>query len=466
MNLDATARLCPLSIHTPHGVLAAAVPTDLPLADLLPDLLRLTAEAAPGVTVRALADRGSAGEGWVLQRLGQAPLADDQTPAELGLRDGEVLHLRLRRERLPEADFDDLIDGFAVGVSRLPNRWRPEWGRWLLLGLAAAATGIAALAVLLARPTTLLVACGYASAVILLGAATAASRAFGDRAAAIVLAACAVPAAAAAGAQWPAVFADPETASRLLAAATSAAGLAVLAILAVGAGTPLFTAVAAATASGAGGAVAVLLGAPAGHAAAAALVAAQLALIAVPLIAFRLARRRLDPLPNGAEDLQNFIDPEPARAVMDDSRVVDAHMSALTIALAAVVCTGDAVLAATPGLSARLLVGTVSLLSLLHARTVPSARQRVALVLAGVVGAALLTAGAVHGTSAGPAIAVAVAALLVTLGCAAASRGIAERRPSPYWTSLANVAHWIAALALMPQALLIIGVFGRARGGF
>ncbi|GAA2030400.1 type VII secretion integral membrane protein EccD [Catenulispora yoronensis] len=482
---EPASRLCSLTVHTPLGVLDASVPADVELAEVLPALLRLAAErgaerraeraAGQGAAqVRAglaglaeLADRGQAGGGWVLQRLGGAPLDEDLTVEALGLVDGELLHLRPRSDQLPEADFDDLIDGVATAVSRLPDRWRPERTRALLLGVAAAAFLTESLLVLLGRPSVGLVAAGYGTALLLLVAGTAACRAFGDRTAGVVLGASAVPIAAAAGYQWPAVFEHAELASRILAAVSCAGGSAVFAVLAFGAGVPVFLGIAVAAGATGLGTLAVLTGACSAVTAAAAIgTASQLALIGVPMAAFRLGRRRLDPLPTGAKDLQEHIDPEPAERVTADVRVIDRYMTSLTTAFA-LLCTGTiAVLARTPGWEARTLGGTLAVLSLLHARVLSSAWQRLAVAAAGVCGATVLVVLAARGASATVADLLVVVVAVAASACVVAARTIPGRRLVPYWTSLADATQWLAAISLLPQVLLVTGFyhFARSRG--
>ena len=132
--------LCRLTICGPSRTVELAVPVHVPLIDLLPALL--------GHLGENLADTGLEHEGWVLQRLGDPPMREELSVAALGLRDGDLVHLRPRSDQLPQMDFDDLIDGIAVGISRRHDRWRPEMSRRLLAGLlgGSLAVGLALLA--------------------------------------------------------------------------------------------------------------------------------------------------------------------------------------------------------------------------------------------------------------------------------------------------------------------------------
>jgi type VII secretion integral membrane protein EccD len=458
--------VCRLTVRTQLGAIEAAVPRDLTLAEFLPAVLRLTAaRAGDPEALTELADRGLAGGGWVLQRLGEPPLDEEETVEALGLRHGEVLHMRPRVEQLPEIDFDDLIDGVAVNIARLPDRWRPQWTRALLLGAAGAVLAAAAVFAALASPGAGPVTAAGGAVLLLLGSAAAACRAFDDRACGIVLAAGAIALAAAAGYQAPALAPHPQSAARLLAAAAAAGAAAMFGALACGTEATLFSGIGVATAGAAVAALPSLLaGAPAAAPAAVLAAVAQLALVGVPLAAFRLARRRLDPLPTGAADLQRHIEPESAAAVQADVQVINRYMTSLTVALAALTCGAVTVLAAAPGWAPGTVAASVSVLCLLHARVLGGAWQRIAVVAAGLYGA--LYAGAVlvrHADSAA-ATGLVGAAALVALGCCAASRLAPGRRAVPYWASLANAVQWLAALVLLPSVLAATGVFSLARG--
>ncbi|MEK8108407.1 EsaB/YukD family protein [Micromonospora sp. M12] len=72
----------------PRTRMDLALPSDVPMADLLPTLLRYAGED--------MADEGARHGGWALSRLGGAPLDGGRTVAQLGVRDGEVLYFNPR----------------------------------------------------------------------------------------------------------------------------------------------------------------------------------------------------------------------------------------------------------------------------------------------------------------------------------------------------------------------------------
>ena len=71
MTTPATTDLCRLTVCGPDTVVEVAVPAQAPLADLLPALV--------GYLGGDLADAGLEHGGWVLQRLGDAPLDEDRS---------------------------------------------------------------------------------------------------------------------------------------------------------------------------------------------------------------------------------------------------------------------------------------------------------------------------------------------------------------------------------------------------
>src|SRR6202050_4261646 len=186
--------LCRLTVCGPGRSAELAVPVHVPLIDFLPALI--------GHLGDSLADAGLEHGGWVLQRLGDPRLREELSVAALGLRDGDVVHLRPRAEQLPPLDFDDLIDGIATGISARSDRWQPDMSRRWLAGLLAAplASGLALLAGHVGRLSDLL---AVAMAVVLIGLTAVSSRALADLLAADIFGAAAIGYAGLAGAELP-----------------------------------------------------------------------------------------------------------------------------------------------------------------------------------------------------------------------------------------------------------------------
>ncbi|MGW3991769.1 type VII secretion integral membrane protein EccD, partial [Streptomyces sp. NPDC004830] len=192
MTDSAVAELCRLTVRAPSVSVDLAVPADVPVADLLPTLLRYVGEEAE--------EAGLDHAGWVLQRLGDAPLDEETTLARSGLTDGDVLYLRPHTEALPEARLDDLVDGIADTAGRRLHNWHPGAARGLLVGTAVATVLTALLLVFWpgvdssSRPAY----AGVTGLLLLAGAGTA-SRAVGDRLSASALGLLVAPCLALAG---------------------------------------------------------------------------------------------------------------------------------------------------------------------------------------------------------------------------------------------------------------------------
>ncbi|CAM5469618.1 hypothetical protein SCALM49S_03695 [Streptomyces californicus] len=118
--------------------------------------------------------------GRVLRARRPDPLDEERTLGDLGLRDGETVHLRLRGDALPEIHYDDLVDGLSGKLRQRADSWRPVRSHHLMTGLALSALATGLLLLLLPGPSGLRALCAAATAVVLLAGAAAASRAVGD----------------------------------------------------------------------------------------------------------------------------------------------------------------------------------------------------------------------------------------------------------------------------------------------
>ncbi|SHH05743.1 type VII secretion integral membrane protein EccD [Streptoalloteichus hindustanus] len=449
--------LCRLTVLAPDGRADFAVPVDTPIFDLLPVLVR-----------RADPDRAHAAAGrghWVLQRMGDPPLDEEGTPRSLGLRDGEVLHLRPRTAPLPPIDFDDVIDGVRTAVEGRRDNWRPELTRRLFLALGA--LGLAtALAGVVLHPGDVLLRCltSGALAVALLGGAAAGSRALGDGVVGTLLGVAAVPFALVSGMLLPgAVGVTGAPAMAAGAAFATAAGI--IALLATGADTPLFLGIVLTGAATAGGG---LLSAVAGltGAQAAGLVAgvAFLAGVVAPSAAARMVRIRLPQIPTGAGDLGQDVEPVPERTVLAKAARADQLLSAMFVAIS-VVCVGCfALLVPEPGWAPSTLVGVVSVALLLRSRVLVGAWQRISVAAGGAVGLALLVLGLVAGLAPVARMALVAALVAVAVLLLTGARRLPGRRLLPYWGRAADIAETVSAVAVVPVALAVLDVFSLVRG--
>lgn len=128
---------CRVTIVAPDSRIDVALPDDVPVADLHPEILRLSQQSS-GVAVPV---------GYHLVRRDGTVLDSARTFAAQRVLDGELLTLRPFAESLPPAVFDDVSQAVADAVSRDRALWSGELTR------AAGLTGGGLLATLIAFVT-------------------------------------------------------------------------------------------------------------------------------------------------------------------------------------------------------------------------------------------------------------------------------------------------------------------------
>ncbi|MFD9358100.1 type VII secretion integral membrane protein EccD [Streptomyces sp. NPDC060031] len=465
MTDSSAAGLCRLTVRTPERVVDLAVPASVPIADLLPTLVTYGGEG--------LEESGLDHGGWVLQKLGGAPLDEEGTAQSLELRDGEVLYLRPRADRLPEVHFDDLVDGIATTLRATGQAWNERYTRITLRAVMVAvlAAGLLALA-LPGGDRQLRAGLAAAAGVLVLAGAASASRAVGDAAAGAALGVMAAPYLALAGALLPTAASGSGAAApgellgaQLLAGSAAGAGGAVLAVAAVAAYVPLLTSSAVVALAGvAWGSLMLLMDIPASHAASLTAVLAVVFGAMVPALSARLAGLRLPALPTNADELQEGIDPHDNELVVTRSALAEEWMTAL-FGAAGLVCGGclAGLLLDRPGLPALITAGVLALVLLLHARGIGAAPSRIAVLLPGVGGLLFLAFATSARISPGLRPALVAVLLAVAAMAAIASWTVPGRRMVPYWGRAADLLHSIAAVALLPLALWVLGAFGALR---
>ncbi|WP_405757697.1 type VII secretion integral membrane protein EccD [Streptomyces sp. NBC_01420] len=463
MTDTSVADLCHLTVRAPGRTIDLSVPSDVPVADLLPTVLRYAGED--------IEETGLEHDGWILQRLGGRPLDEEATLATLGLTDGDVLHLRPRTEALPEVRLDDLVDGIASVTRDRLHDWSEGAARHLLRALVAVAV-LAGLA-LLAWPgtsVTLRAGAAVAAGALLLAGAASASRAVDDGATGAVLGLLAAPALALAGWLVPGgELSGPQAhqvlGARLLGAAAAWAGGAVLALAATAVRTPLFLASAlTAFATAVGGAVMTLFDL---RAAAAAGVVAMLTVLLgglVPALSFRFAGMRMPALPTNAQQLQEGIEPYRGNDVAVRTELAGEWMTALYGATGVLASACLVALAHRPALPALLCALVLSLLLLLHGRGLVNTTQRLVLVLPGAWGLLLLAFGWGLALTGVERVLLVVGLLVVATVLTIAVWTVPGRRLVPYWGRAAELLHTLLAVSLLPLTLWLLGVFGALRG--
>src|SRR3954465_2283747 len=116
-NLAMSVGLARVTISAPNRRVDVALPEHVPLAELLPEVLRHAGEG--------LADEGERHGGWLLRRTDGVALATAQGLFPQGVRDGEVLHLVPAHEQWPELEYDDVVGAIAEGAPPRGRRSAP-----------------------------------------------------------------------------------------------------------------------------------------------------------------------------------------------------------------------------------------------------------------------------------------------------------------------------------------------------
>ncbi|MEU8093679.1 type VII secretion integral membrane protein EccD [Micromonospora chalcea] len=455
-----TSGLARVTISAPRRRVDVALPEQVPLAELLPEVLQ---HAGVG-----LADDGERHGGWVLRRTDGGVLATAQALLPQGVRDGEVLHLVPARAEWPELEYDDVVEAIVDGARRRGAAWSGRATRAAALGGAAVPLAVGLVAVVAAGPGERGWPVAAAIALILVLTATAASRAYADGAVGATLGGYALPWAATAGALAVA-SGDPVGpisglrwvgAPELLVGSVALLLVAVLGLLGVASRSRVFVAGVTAGVTGVASAFGGLLLDPAG-AAAVLLAVLVFALGGLPLLAIRVGKLPLPPLtlpsPAGTRDL-----PDRGRVHAAVARAEEV-LTGMLLGHALLAVGAVAVLVATGRTAGLLLAAVVCGVLLLRSRLFVAVRHRVPAVVAGLAGYALL--GAVLAERAGPAgrFALAVGGLALALVAVTAGATYARRPVSPYLGRLADLTDTALVVAVVPVACAVLGLYDRAR---
>ncbi|NES14807.1 MULTISPECIES: type VII secretion integral membrane protein EccD [Micromonospora] len=453
----ATGGLSRITIVAPRTRMDLALPSDVPLADLLPTLLRYAGED--------LADEGVRHGGWSLSRLGGPPLDGGRTAAQLGVRDGEVLYFNPRASAAPEIVFDDVVDAVATATNQRPGTWQVGTTRSFAVLFAGAALAAGAVAALFAGPPQLPGAlAALVVSLALLVTAAVLSRAAGDSRTGAVLAMAGLGYAAIGGLL---VLAgdrklDDLASPHVLMAATAVVLFGAVSALAVGDRLPLFLgAVAVAVAVGIGAVL--CLAFDIGAAAAAAVVAtiAFAALPALPMVSYRLARLPVPSIPTGPDDLKTDTESVDGPQVLRNSERADAFLTGLLWTVSVLVLGGQLVLADNGRLPSVLLCLVLALLSLLRARPFIGRAQRIPVLLAGTVGLGLAAAATFGAGSLPVRLGLILGGLLLAaLISLIYGLTVAGKRISPVWGRTLDIVEILLIVALVPLAVWVCGLYG------
>jgi type VII secretion integral membrane protein EccD len=448
-----------VTIVTPRKRVDLAIPSDLPLAHVLPGVLAASGETGD--------DPALASADWVLQRVGGRPLDFDTGLNSLGVRDGEVLYLLPRPSELPEAVFDDVADTIATGIKERSGRWLPRHTRATGLGAAIAFLATGAVAIAQAGPPwPLLSVLTGVFALLLVGAGAALSRALGDAGAGAAIGYTALPYAFLSGMYAPA----REAGILWFGAPSVLAGFAMTALAATVAGWAIaeglpnyFGVVIASLAGAAGAAVVMVWGVPVPGAAAAVATVVLACTPLIPALSFRLARLPLPAAPRNAEELraetEELDGPDVKRRAVEAERFA----TGLAAGVALVAVAGETLLLGADGWTARVMHVVLALALLVRARVFLGVGQRLWLIGAGTTGLVLfLLATALTGR--GAALLVAPALLVAAAVAAGMGLFLTAERPTPFWGRAGDIVEFILVMALFPLALAVLDVYAWVRG--
>jgi type VII secretion integral membrane protein EccD len=470
---------CRVTIVAPDSRIDVALPDDVPVADLNPEILRLSRQSpAAGAPV-----------GYHLVRRDGTVLDSSRSFAAQHILDGELLILRPFSASLPPAVFDDVSEAVASAVVREHRMWSGDLTR--VSGL----TGGAALAVLLAAvtwnadprhdmhglPGVLAAVIGLV--LVVLGAVRA--RIYEDRGSAVALGLGALPSAAVAGSGLlpPAEGQGVGKLQFLLACAAVLVASVVLALCSPRGDGPFVASAFSSALALVAVFVAILAHWTPTEVAALCAPVAVTALAFLPGMSLRFAR-----LPIGFETPSTprgalGEDPEP-QAPVDLTRIEAqarrGHelLVGLVGGCALLTVGSSAVLGFSGGVWAQLLALATGIALLMRAQLFRYTAQVAACLVAGLASLVLLGLGlaldppqsairdALTGDPAGldirtvwlVAAIAAAAALITSIGLVVPRSGL-----TPFWGRFLEIAEGFVLLTLVPLALAVFDVYGSVR---
>ncbi|WNF25946.1 type VII secretion integral membrane protein EccD [Streptomyces sp. C11-1] len=363
---------CRVALAGPRGRADLAVPFGVPLARLMPSLVRHAGEEIGP-------DGGVEHGGWVLRRDDGTRLDAARPLSAQNVHEGDLLFLAHGTEDTTGPLYDDVVEVIAEGGARAP--WSATGVRRgaAAFGTAAALGGAAALAV---TPGVLAGVLALVAAALTLGLAALVSRAFADVTAGTYAAVLAAPFAAVGAVV---LLGGGFGAGHLLLVCAVVAVLGAGCPLLVGGGDGTFAALVTAGVLAAPGALIALVWSTGPVRAAS--VTAALALAVTPLLpplALRLAHLPGPRLAATAEELEDLPEPPEHEALAKRVAAARRLLSGLLAGACLVTGGGALVLLASGGLWPSALAGTLGLLALLRSRLFRATAQVGAAVAAGL----------------------------------------------------------------------------------
>ncbi|GAA1256180.1 type VII secretion integral membrane protein EccD [Kitasatospora nipponensis] len=482
MSTNATTGFCRVTVVAPDSRIDVALPEDVPLADVYPEVLRLSGQS----------QADGAPTGFHLVRRDGTVLDSGLPLAAQQVRDGDLLSLRPFAESLPPAVYDDVADAIASAVEADRRFWSPDLMRAFGLigaGLLIVLLGFALWFADLRHDMHGLpgVVSGVA-AVVLVAFAGVRARVYDDHAAALTLGIGALPHALIAGTGVLAVAHRYDGPGRLqfLVGCVTMLLVAVLLVGLLPEKDSVFVAAAVLAAAGtlATFAAVLLPTTSASHIAAVAGVAALAAVGFLPALSARFARlpvgfsapgQTRTRATRGAEETSRAEAVQYER-IAHQARRGHEVLVGLVGGAAAVVVGACTVLGFSDALFPQVLALALGISTMLRARLFRYTAQVFSLTIAGLLGLALLILGlSLHtplfilkaaSTTAvdlrtiwlGGSIALG-AALLTAIALVVPSRGV-----SPFWGRILDLVDSLLLMSLVPLALAVLDIYSRVRG--
>ncbi|MEU7297434.1 type VII secretion integral membrane protein EccD [Streptomyces exfoliatus] len=488
MSTTAATGFCRVTVVAPDSRIDVALPEDIAVADVYPEILRLTGQTQAAGTPT----------GYHLVRRDGSVLDGARTLAAQQVLDGEVLSLRPFAQSLPPAVYDDVSDAVASAVTRDRHLWSDE-----LLRGAGLLGGVLLLVLMgfvlwFADPVrhdmhSLPGIIAGAAGLLLTAFAGVRARVYGDRATAVALGLGALPLLLIAGSGiiGPDAGAGPGRLQFLLGCVTVLVASVALVALTPSGDAPFVAATFLAAVGTLATFLMILTEATATE------TAAVCAPVAIGLVAFlpglsaRFARLPIGyAAPRSAAD-DEFLGEQQQYPAGEEAQPVDGERIALQArrghemllglvgGCAAVVVGSAAVLGFAGNVWGQLLALAAGLAMLLRARLFRYTSQVACVLVAGISAIALLVLGLslnppadlvkdllMYGDRGGldirtiwlTASVAAGAALITAIGLIIPRKGL-----SPFWGRLLDLAEGFVLLSLVPLCLAVLDVFSAVR---
>ncbi|MFC7528575.1 type VII secretion integral membrane protein EccD [Actinoplanes sp. GCM10030250] len=454
--------LARVTVATPDRRIDLALPSNVALAGLLPSLMQHAGES--------FADAGETHGGWSLRRTDGTELRTDLSLGAQEVRDGELLHLVPRYAEWPEPDYDDVVHTIAAGSRRHGKPWEPATTRRAALTVGTSLLTVALVVLLLSGPSWLVPGIvALVLAVILVVTGIALSRAMADSMAGVWVAGVGLPFAFTGGFL---VIAGEEPlaelgAPSLLLGSVLLCGAALIGYGGVADRTRVFAAGVVLGLVGTLAAAITLAGLETTEAASVALTVVVLLSPMAPLMAIRLGKIPVPELPETAGDILEDQPRTPAPKTFAAVARADDILTGVLLggSIAAAICL--VMVGWSGGVATSLLAGLCTAALLMRTRMFLATRQRVPLLVSGLIGAATLTVGL--SMMLPPALRSLVAVLVLALVAAGVIAGglvYSRRQASPYVGRFLELLDTVVLITIIPVACAAVGVYATVRGYF